>query len=622
MPVPHFAPWRSVRLPQAITLVALVVGLPLFLRSPPWCDITLYQMAARNILHGGIHYQDIFDTNLPGFVWVVTTLYWLFGPNVIALRVVDLTVVLGIVLLLDRIAKWGGATPAGRWWAVAAAAVFYPFTVEMSHAQRDTWMMLPAVAAVALRFRRATGTAAGGSPLWLSFLEGAVWGAGVWMKPHIALMALCVWLLTAWRLAADRPNPWRSLLADLIGNILGGLAVGIPGVLWMYASGVMGPFIDVFTEWNPRYMKLSRHEYPTRVVTELHWFPPWSLWLVVTVPIAVLSLLDAAPWWGRARDAEHPTGFLGRWLPIRLWDRDAGSDARFVRGVIGGLYLVWAWQAFIIQRGFEYAHVPETFLMICIWTMHRWAWVPIVFVWLAITSSVWLVADLHPGTRAWIDNLEPLDRRDFLPRHTLADPNRLKLWPRCFRLGMSDRERYQLWDDLRQHPPHEASPGWEELYEVTEFLRARGVKDGEVIAWFDSPHAAYLMLDIDPAFRYMHVHTAISISVGEDPKALLGRTWVLADERYGLRRPGHPNYRYVIGDLEWVATSTGMTGDARDVALGPPRNPPHDLLPVHNPFPKEFPFNQPTIFRTRNDHGRYVVHLVVNLDDEPGGFKQ
>ncbi len=138
-------------------MVALVIGIPLFLRTPPWCDITLYQMAARNILNGGTHYRDIFDTNLPGFVWVLTVLQWLFGESVVAVRATDLLIVSGTVFLIDRLAKWGGASLAARWWALAGVALFYPFTVEMSHAQRDTWMTLPALAAVALRVRRGMG---------------------------------------------------------------------------------------------------------------------------------------------------------------------------------------------------------------------------------------------------------------------------------------------------------------------------------------------------------------------------------------------------------------------------------------------------------------------------------
>ena len=79
MAFPCCYPWRSVWLPRAVAAVALAVGVPLFLRSPPWCDITLYQMAARNLLQGGVHYRDLFDTNLPGFVWAMTALYAVFG---------------------------------------------------------------------------------------------------------------------------------------------------------------------------------------------------------------------------------------------------------------------------------------------------------------------------------------------------------------------------------------------------------------------------------------------------------------------------------------------------------------------------------------------------------------
>ena len=38
--------------PAIRALVALAVGLPLYLRAPLWCDITLYDIAARNLLSG------------------------------------------------------------------------------------------------------------------------------------------------------------------------------------------------------------------------------------------------------------------------------------------------------------------------------------------------------------------------------------------------------------------------------------------------------------------------------------------------------------------------------------------------------------------------------------------
>ena len=605
-------PWRSVWVPRALTAVALVVGVPLFLRSPPWCDITLYQLAARNLLHGGVHYRDLFDTNLPGFVWAMTALSALFGPSTVAVRVVDLLVVLGVVLLIDRLAKWAGATPAARWWALAGAALFYPYTMEMSHAQRDTWMALPGLAAVVLRVRRGTGPREPApSPFRRSFYEGLLWGAGVWMKPHIALMALAVWALTARRLAGEHGRPWRAAGADLLGNLLGGLTAAVPGVVWLVASGAWGPFLDVFLNWNPGYMKLAFHEFDMRADQELFWFPPWSLGLVLTVPLALVSVLDAAPWSGRRAATTPPrVGPIGYWLPRHLWDKRAGADARFVRGVMGGLYLVWAGQAFLVQRGFQYAHIPETLLMLGLWAAHRWAWAPVALLWLAATSGVWLVADSDPGTKARLEGVPEQARERYLPRHAITDVERLRLWPECWRPDLTDAQRYALWDRLRLHPPHEASIGWEELAEVASFLRARGATDGEVVGWFDSPHAVYLMLDVEPGFRFMHVYTAIAISLGEDPTGLAGRESVLRELAQA------PRARYVISDLEWTALSAHKKEDLRRAFTGPARAP-DNLLPAVVPYPREFPWNQPAIFRTRNGTGRYIVHRIVTRTDDP-----
>jgi hypothetical protein len=601
-----------------VTAAALLVGLPLFLRMPPWCDVTLYQVAAQNILRGGAHYRDVFDTNLPGFVWVVTALSAVFGPSVLAVRVVDLLIVAGVVLMLDRLAKWGGATPASRWWALAGAALFYPFTVEMAHGQRDTWMALPALAAVLLRVRRGMGPVAdpgGGpappaaarlSPFRASFIEGAIWGAGVWMKPHVALVALAVWLLTARRIAGDEPRPWRAAGLDLLGNLLGGLAAGAAGVAWMVAYGAWNPFLDVLFEWNPLYMRLASEEFTDRLDLQLYWFPPWSFFVLVTAPLALASVLDMAPWQSRARAAQPGRpGWLGRWLPGLLWDKTAGADARFARGVLGGLYLAWVAQALVVQRGFYYAHIPETLLMIAVWASHRWAWSPLVLLWLALAGGLWLAADHQPDLKARLDALPRQTRERYLPRHPLTNTDRLCLWPDCWRLGMSDRDRYALWDKLRLHEPHEASIGWEELHEVAEYLREHGLEHNTV-AWFDSPHAIYLMLDVKPPFRYMHVHTAVAIKSHE---FLLGE---LQEARANLP-PGTPTY--VISDLEWLAIGAYGDEQKRAALLGPPSNPPHDLLPPNTPYPQYFPWNQPTVFRSRNNTGRYVVHRAVTLGD-------
>src|SRR5438270_7701869 len=117
-------PWRSARLGGAVAAAALVAGVPVFLRTPPWCDVTLYDVAARNLLRGEALYRDVFDTNLPGFVWALAAVRAVLGWSYEALWAVDLAVVAGAVALIDRIAKRADATPGARAWAVAGAAAF------------------------------------------------------------------------------------------------------------------------------------------------------------------------------------------------------------------------------------------------------------------------------------------------------------------------------------------------------------------------------------------------------------------------------------------------------------------------------------------------------------------
>lgn len=616
MPVSIALPWRSVWLPRVAVFVALVVGLPLFLRMPLWCDITLYELAARNLLEGGTHYRDIFDTNLPGFVWLLTGLRWLFGPAPIVIRITDLVVIVGIVALIDRLAKWGGATPATRWWSIAGATFLYPFTVEMTHAQRDVWMTLPALAAVVLRVRRAIQPHKDPEKrrvIWPSTLEGVLWGLAVWIKPHIVLMAAGVWILTARRLAVCHTRPGRAAAADLLGNLMGGVVVGLAGIGWLLASGTWKHFWDVVERWNPEYAKLTWMELPRREVTLLHWFPVWSLGLIPTVPLAVLSLVDGVSWgkWGRTTP-----GPVGRALPRWLWDREAGPDSRFTRAVIAALYLVWVLQGYYLQRGFMYVHLPETLLMLGLWAAHRWAFAALPLLWIALTSLVWLVADSSPAFRERLLTVAvdkhasaSMEHERYIVRHPLADWNWVQNWseclltppPRSWRIDETSWEQYQLWDHLGRIDQFVASPDWEELAEVARYLQQQGVKDGEVIAWNDTPHAVYLMLGIKPGVRYIHTTTVEIIGVDGN--------WLGRGELEKARTAAGTHPRFAIGDLEWAAIGQGPSGRAR--FLGPPQSP-TDLLPAGlSPGQRAaFPFDKPTVFRSGNNLGRYTVHRL------------
>ena len=456
MPGFSFRPWESVRLPQVITGVALAIGLPLFLQTPVWCDITLYDVAARNLLRGGVHYRDVFDTNLPGFVWLLTAICWTFGFSSIALRSVDLAIVAGIVTLIDRLARRGGATPVSRWWAIAAVAVLYPSTVEMVHAQRDTWMALPIVAALLIRVRRGSESmpSTARTFAWAG-LEGALWGCAVWIKPHCVLMAAGVWLGTAWPLASNATYRRAALLADALGNLTGGLVVGLAGIVLVVASGSWSGFWEVLTIWAPEYAR----PLPPRA---RHALRPGTVLVPALEPPAHPHRAARVPFDRRCRAVGRPVLATGRaagtdrraCFPAGCGTGRPGHRARFARSALATLYLVWAAQSFYIQRGFVYRHIVELFLMFGLWAAHCWSLPAAVILWIALTSTFWLIGDRtrvsapistgSPGTTA--AQLRQPDHEHYFVRHPLADWQRLKLWPKCWQLPRSDRERYILWD--------------------------------------------------------------------------------------------------------------------------------------------------------------------------------
>ena len=71
----------------------LAIGVPLFICMPLWVDTTMHDLSARNLLRGGMHYRDIFETNLPGMVWISALIRPLIGWSSEAIRAVDLVVV-------------------------------------------------------------------------------------------------------------------------------------------------------------------------------------------------------------------------------------------------------------------------------------------------------------------------------------------------------------------------------------------------------------------------------------------------------------------------------------------------------------------------------------------------
>jgi hypothetical protein len=594
-------------LARLVLVAALAAGVPPFLRMPPWCDATLYDLAARNLLAGGVHYRDIFDTNMPGFVWAVAAVRAALGWSTEALRAVDLLVVAGAVAVLDRLAARAGAGRAARAWAVAGAAVYYPFTSEFNHCQRDVWMMLPALKAVALRLRGMTndecptndeGMTNDQAPMTKperrlssrhrsfgfpsSFvIQGALWGLAVWVKPHAVVPAAVVWLLTAPRVFAAGGR--RAVVADLLGNLAGGLLVGAAGVAYLVLSGTWSYFVEVFTDWNAGYAAAMWAELPERFAQQLAYFPPWSYLQLLSLPVAVLCVLDARPWAPRSAGP----GPVGRRLPGWLWDPAAGDAVRSARLILAAVYLGWTAQALFTQRGFHYVHVPETLMLLFLLATQRWPAGFVMTAWLVATSAAVLAGPVEPAN---VTGVGPPRGPGWAVLHPAADLNRAKWWADCWRADLPAPEYRRRRDGVGLIHTFHSANDWEQLGEVADWLRGRGVRDGELLCWDDAPHALYLELGVRPAFRFLHVGQMTGLGPEQEVRV---RT-----ELCGVPRP-----RWAVSDLlRLEAVDPAVAGRLTDA--GP------DRLPTTLPgwARREFPYDQPAIFRSGGGRGRYVVH--------------
>jgi hypothetical protein len=558
---------------------------------PVWCDITLYDMASRNILRGGTHYRDVFDTNTPGYVWLLTVVRSLVGWGSEALRAVDLLFFAGIVFVLDRLVRRGGGTRLNRLWMVAGCVGCYLFTEESVHAQRDVWLALPALLAVSERLKRTATPAAG--VFRGAVVEGILWAVAVWVKPHFLVVAAAVWMLTVRRLVGGQPRPCRAAVVDFLGNIVGGGAMGAAGVGYMVATGTWPHFLNVMTVWNVGYMEGTLAGLHQRTGTWLVWIPPWSFLLPATVVLALIGLIDARVWSGRFRDPArgglfHPIAFRG------VWHKGGNDQERFTRGVLGAVYIVWVCQSLFLQRAFMYAHAVEVLIGLAVWAAYRWNVSAFVFAWLAALSVLWAVNPSLMSRWRSAGNSSAI----VTTTHPATDLARLRRWPGCFRADLTPAERWRLQDDLRYEKFHAASIGWTELHEVAEFLRGNQVKDRELVCWHDSPHALYLMLDVVPGIRFMHVNTASMINWDS-------RGWVIDEYR------ANPSVRYGVIDLRWYALLASQAGE--DFRLYEEAGSEFDLLPPRMPADElwSFPFcTSPTVFRSGGGHGRYVVFQV------------
>jgi hypothetical protein len=444
-------------------LVLLVAYLPLFLCMPLYNDVTYHDVCARNVLAGGVHYRDIFDTNVPGIIWAHVILRWLLGWRSETLRLVDFLIVAAIVGLLLRWLRHAGLPRAARAWTAVALFAFYFATPEVCHCQRDIWMLLPVLVALALRRRQFLDLVASPVPYRRlaarAVAEGVCWAVAFWIKPFVGLPAVVCWLICALQVRPASARAFGVLALDAGGVLVGGMLTGGVGMALLWWSGSWSAFWDVLLRWDmAEYLHTASAGIPERTWFVFKLFRPWSFVHVVALLIAAVVVV---------RVLHRPTspGHSGA----------GGGPSQ--EPLLAGLYLGWFVQANYVQYEFAYHLVPALFLALTLLGGRRW------LVGRSRVGGV-LVASFGALAAVW---------------HPALDADRLALWGRCWREGSSAEIRNRL--AFNSEP---MSPDWVALERVAAFLREQQLGDRELTCHSYGTNPLYLELGLMPSTRFIN----------------------------------------------------------------------------------------------------------------------
>jgi hypothetical protein len=525
----HHVPPRLARALWLIVGLFLLANVPAFLRMGLDADATFWDLCARNVLRGGTHYRDAAENNLPGMLWLHLAIRGALGWSSEALRFADLLVIVTIVMLLQ---KHVPAVAGGLARPLTALVLFacYFTTSEWCHCQRDTWMLLPALVALQLRgqqlrriqTRRAH---AGGLFAW-AVVEGVAWAMAFWIKPFAAIPALSAWSAGTVLTASNQATVWKRLLADLAGLLAGGLSAGAAGTAWIFGTGAFPAFREIMLDWNAQYVGFDVNLGASRSQTLLAVIhrTPWILVNLAAFPLAVLELLEICR---RRAPASQDTGLLA------------------------ALYVGWLFQSFFLQHPYDYVFVPPTLLGLVV-VAGKLSRLRMLFSYVAVAACLVLAC-------AW--------------QFPQLFAHRIALWASC----ASQASNPRLRDELSLY----GAVKWEDMDRVAQFLKGKGVRDGELTCYAMRTIPLYEMLDVVPSTRFYALENCVII---------LGRQRALIKAELARSRQ-----RYVVHDLKRMQLSDAELESAEGRPLPVPQ---FDRAPM--------PWSERIVYRA----GRYIVLAI------------
>lgn len=437
-------------LPCFCLVALLLLATPIFLRMPLTNDAILFDLQTRLFSEGAVPYRDILEPNFPAVFWIHWTVRGLLGTSSEMLRLFDLAVISGVTWLLSQLVRKSGGTSQSSVWLSVAVWGFYLGATEWCHCQRDTWLLLPIFFATWLRLRRLGSDSALNAKL--SFIEGLAWGAGLWLKPYIVLVAIAVWLVT---LRGFRSV--RSCLVDTALVLLGGLVAGAIGVAWLIQTEAWPYWIETVQQWNPRYLAAGREHWVWPRFKSMAWrMQPWFALHPVALPLAAFRLRQL---W---RSRREPIPALGSDLP---------------QFALSAIYLATMAHVFLLQHLFDYVHAPAVILAIAV-----------VGMWLSQPnrSPYWRLAVLAFGLLAATSS-------------PILNQNRLRLWSTC----VTQPSNSKLQDRLALL----ANPNRNHIERIADFLQKQSVRNGDVCVYNSDLVGLYQnqRLKLRPPTRYVYL---------------------------------------------------------------------------------------------------------------------
>lgn len=440
----------SLALPCFCLVALLLLATPTFVRMPLTNDAILFDLQTRLFSEGAVPYRDILEPNFPGVFWIHSTVRGLMGTRPEVLRLFDLVVISVVTWLLGKLLQKSGGTSQSSVWLSVAVLGFYLGTTEWCHCQRDTWLLLPILVATSLRLYR---LGSGLPPaVMLCFAEGLVWGAGLWLKPYIVLIAVAVWLVTL--------RGFRSLrdcLVDTAWILLGGLVAGVGGITWLVQTEAWPYWIETVQQWNPRYLAAGREHWVWPRFKAMAWrMQPWFALHLVAFPLAAFHLRTL---WQHSRDS------------VSAWGSDLSQLA------MSAIYLATMTHVFLLQHLFDYVHAPAVLLAVAV-----------VGMWLSQSnrSPHWRLAVLTFGLLALISS-------------PILHQHRIRLWFTC----VTQPSNPKLQDRLALL----ANPNRNHIERVADFLQKQAAHDSDVCVYNSDLVGLYQnqKLKLRPPSRYVYL---------------------------------------------------------------------------------------------------------------------